>query len=69
MIVIKMLIAKCDVVELGERMFLGDNRLENLIIENVGQLTINRNSLAFQHLATVILLHVKKITFDHSTFR
>ena len=59
-----MLIANCEVVELSPEMFIRENnKLKNLIIENINDLTVNNLSLAFQNPATVILLHVKKIRF------
>ena len=62
--VIKMHIANCQLVELSEDMFIRDrNNLQNLIIENTDILNLNKHSLAFGNLATVILLHVKRIRF------
>ena len=64
--VIKMHIANCQLVELSEDMFIRDrNNLQNLIIENTDILNLNKHSLAFGKLATVILLHVKKIRFRY----
>ena len=59
-----MYITDCELVELGDSMFAGDNNnLQNLIIENIDNLNLNHHSLTFQNRGTVILLNVKKIRF------